>query len=74
MAEYLKAITIAGIISCDKLFNIFSKGDTKMMGRIHGLPVSFWVMIKMPTKTMMPNQKEGMATPVMEKKGIIKSC
>ena len=74
MAEYLKAITIAGIISCDKLFNIFSKGDTKMMGGIHGLPVSFWVMIKMPTKTMMPNQKEGMATQVMEKTFIIKSC
>ena len=67
MAIHLKAITIAGIISCDKLFNIFSKGDTKMMGSIHGLPVSFWVMIKMPTKTIMPNQREGMATLVMDK-------
>ena len=74
MAIYVIAITIAGIISCDKSFNIFSKDDTKMMGGIHRLPVSFWVMIKMPTKTMMPNQKEGMATPVMEKTCIIKSC
>ena len=71
MAIYLKAITIAGIIICYNLFNIFSKGDAKMMGGIHGLPVSFWVMIKMPTKTMMPNQKEGMARPVMEKTCII---
>ena len=44
-----------------------------MMGGIHALPVSFWVMIKMPAKTMMPNQKEGMAAPVIEKTCIIKS-
>ena len=71
MAIYLKAITIAGIISCDKLFDIFSKGGAKNDGRHLWAASKFLGNDQNATKTMMPNQKEGMATPVMEKTCII---
>jgi len=44
-----------------------SKGDTYSIGGIQGSPNLAWEKINNPRMMRIPSQKDGMATPAMEK-------